>query len=386
MKKKNTLSFRSEISAQTKRVVIKLGSQAITYDHGGVDLEKLTKIVRDVATLHQHGLEVVLVSSGAIHSGRAHLPPQKNPSIDYLQACSALGQPILMRIYSELFQQYQIQCAQVLLTHDDLKDRTRYLNIRQTLNKLLQHHIIPILNENDSVSFAEISVGDNDQLAALITEVLEADVLCLLTGPDGLYNQDPHNPDPLSPTVIHYDQVPFDKNFEEVKLLSKSQAGRGGMRTKLMAVRKLTPLGIGVIMSTYKDPSPILRALTESSGSYFFPAPQKLLSGRKSWLLALVKNYCFLEIDEGAFKAIERGASLLPSGIKSLHGSFKRGDCVGLQYQDLPFAVGLSEYDSDHVQKIMGRQGHEIHQILGYFITAVVIHRDNLALRKILCK
>lgn len=381
--------FRPEISS-LKRIVVKLGSSAVTRDRGGINRAALQMLCADIAWLHGQGIEVVLVSSGAIHAGRALLPPKaksdEEEPIDYLQACSAVGQPVLMHAYSELFATAGMKVAQVLLTHDDFANRVRNINARNTLLQLLQQNVLPILNENDSVSYREITVGDNDQLAAMAAAMINADLLLMLTTPDGVYDKDPTEGD-----AKHFPNVPVADQLKQLKLSTKSGAGRGGMRTKLYAVRKMVPIGIPVVIATHKSlaaercpgPNAIKRALTETVGTYFEAATRDVAKNERDfWLLTTAKFHFAIHVDEGAFKALGRSASLLPKGVISAKGDFKRGDCVAVVYKGEPVAVGLVEYDCDEVNKIAGKNASEIEGILGHYHADSVILGKNLARRK----
>lgn len=371
------LKFRPELKATPKRIVIKVGSAAITGESGDIDLRSLQKIAADLAHFAQNGIEVVLVSSGAINAGRSFLEnPARKKDISYLQACSAVGQPLLMASYQKEFGKFGLMTAQVLLTHDDLKNRTRNLNTRNTILKLMGQKIIPILNENDSVSFEEITVGDNDQLAAMVTELIDANVLVLLTGPDGLYDQDPG-----LPGARHFSSLQFHEDLKEIKTISKSAVGRGGMATKLLAVKKLTGVGIPVIVATYKRESPVSFSLFQQGGTFFFPRTMVGKNRRKAWISTIVKHKAIVIVDEGAGNALKKNGSLLPIGIKDSHGHFKRGDVVNIKCAGKIIAVGISEYDSKEIKIVMGKKSSEIFSLLGSCPSDVIIHRDNMFIK-----
>ncbi|HYX37359.1 MAG TPA: glutamate 5-kinase [Oligoflexus sp.] len=371
-----TIQLRSEWPGQCQRLVIKIGSAALAHPETGVDQHKIEQIIHDCFRLLQAGMEVIVVSSGAISIGRRHMPVPADGSIAYLQACSAVGQPLLMRCYTQAFHHHHKQCAQVLLTHEDMRDSKRKLNLKNMMNKMLQAGITPILNENDSVSYAEITVGDNDQLAAMVTEVMEADGLVILTSPDGLYDRDPGLGEAQ---ILH--KVAYDEGFGKLNLAGKSSAGRGGMITKLEAVRKLTPLGIPVILATFKKDQPVLAAL-EGGGTFFEGSPQATQKARHRWLTASARLGAKIKIDRGAGEAVLNNSSLLPSGIHHVEGSFKRGDCVKILCGNRVVALGLVEYSAAELRKIQGRQSQEISRILGYCPSKVAIHKDNLVIRE----
>ncbi|PIR21014.1 MAG: glutamate 5-kinase [Deltaproteobacteria bacterium CG11_big_fil_rev_8_21_14_0_20_47_16] len=259
----NSIKWRSELKKKPKRLVIKLGSSAVTRDGGGVDFDKLHNILADVSYLLNQGVQVVIVSSGAIHTGRAFLKTRKN-EISMLQALSAVGQPMLMSAYHDFFAKRGFQCAQILLTHEDFRSSLRYKNARNTLNRLLENFVVPVLNENDTVSYSEITVGDNDQLAALTCKMTQPDVLVILTGTDGLCDRDPKK---KGATIIP--SVKHGEKLKGVLVSGRSAMGRGGMKTKLEAIRKTTGMRIPVILSNYRHKSPVLEALTRDAGTFF---------------------------------------------------------------------------------------------------------------------
>lgn len=370
------MNWRRELKSRPQCLAIKLGSSAITADAGGIDRVKLHQILQDVLTLNDLGLKTIIISSGAIHAGRAHLPALPEHEISNLQALSAVGQPLLMSAYHDFLAQHGRLCAQVLLTHDDFKNRTRYFNAQSTIKTLLAHNVIPILNENDTVSFSEITVGDNDQLAAMASQMLGVDLLLILTGSDGLFDRDPQDP-----TAVRIPEVQFLDTLDHIKTLTKSAAGRGGMKTKLDAIRKVTPLGIPVVLSSYRRQTPILSALQDSIGT-FFHAEKKHREQRKGWLLTTVKHNAAVKIDAGAQAALLKSASLLPSGIMSVQGTFHRGDCIAIRHKNKTIAVGISEYDSRDIKKIAGKKVSEIQTTLGYCTAEEIIHRNNLVLKE----
>jgi glutamate 5-kinase len=370
------ISLRPELPQRCKRVVVKIGSAALANPATGVDLGKIEQIVSDCHALHAAGMEVVLVSSGAIQIGRMTLAQPPDLSVDYLQACSAIGQPTLMACYTQAFAAHRLNCAQVLLTHEDIRSRRRSLNLQNMMQRLLESGVVPILNENDSVSFAEITVGDNDQLAAMVTEMLAADCLVILSTPDGLYEQDP--------TASLAQVIPFvryNESFEGVSLVGKTAAGRGGMRTKLEAVRKLTPLGVPVIIATFKHPTPVRQALA-GGGTFFEGSPAPEHNARQRWLVSSARLGAIIKIDQGACHALLHKGSLLPSGIVAVEGNFGRGDCVQVVWGRQTVGTGRVEYSAAELRRIQGRQSHEIAEILGYCPAKVAIHRDHLVVRE----
>jgi glutamate 5-kinase len=375
-----TIKLRKEIKLRPKRIVVKLGSLAVTKDSGGVDKRRISKIVEDISFLKNSGIEIVLVSSGAINAARNMQVSFKDGNTgegtSTLQSLSAIGQPYLFSIFSNAFQRKGFTVGQALLTHEDFKKRKRSLNIKNTINTLLANNVMPILNENDTVSFEEISLGDNDQLAAMIAELVEADLLLMLTTTDGVYNSPPGTKNSKLLKIVEYGD-----SLKEVKLNSGSSVGRGGMKTKLWAVNKCTPLGISVIISSFKKKSPISRALTESIGT-FFRSKHIEKNMKKGWLLTTVKANSVVKIDDGAFKALCKGSSLLAAGIIASDGTFQRGDCIGIKHKSKIIAVGISEFSSKDVKLIHGLKNSEIKKVLGEKSPKVVLHRNNLFLKE----
>jgi len=362
------------------RIVVKVGSLAVTDENGGVSEKKIKSIVSDLHELKESGYLPILISSGAINTGRllVEKPDEKKMMISYQQAAAAVGQPILMKAYIDALSFYNWPCAQILVTHEDFKERKRFLNIRNTINRLLQNGILPIVNENDTVSFEEITVGDNDQLAVMMTEASDAEKLILLSEADGLYDKNPKEPD-----AKRFEEVDFRDDFSSVKIATKTSVGRGGMETKLKAVRKLTPLGVDVILGTFLTEKAISRLLLHKGGTTFKGNPVRQKSRRKSWLSTIVKNDCYVVVDEGAANALlDAHTSLLPVGIKKVQGRFKRGEVVQIRHKSRILAVGLTEYDYKELDLIKGKKSSEINTLIPYAHSKVAIHKDNLLLKK----
>ena len=383
---RNVESLRQELEFRNpKRLVVKIGSAAITRNEGGVDEERLKAIIEDLSYLRKQGIEVIIVSSGAIHAGKPLLKETdcisfkgklgKN-NVSFLQACSSIGQPILMEWYRRLFSEAAILCSQVLLIHDDFQHRKRFLNIRNTLFTLLKNDIIPILNENDSVSFEEITLGDNDQLAAKVATLIEADLMVILSKPDGLYDRDPSEPE-----AEFQRSILFDDPLSHVSTKGKTSVGRGGMETKLKAIQHVTRYGIPVLLGSYLERKPILRLLSEQNGSFFHPSHEGKTPARKLWISSISKGNMWIDIDSGASAAVKGGSSLLPSGIRGISSGIERGDCVQIKSMGSVVGVGLSEYSSSDLEAIKGLHSSKIQETLGFFHSDVVIHRDNLVIQ-----
>ncbi len=361
------------------RIVIKVGSLAITDETGGVSPSKVQALVTELQSLKALGVVPILVSSGAINSGRGFIqrPEEKKMMISFQQASAAVGQPLLMKAYIDALSASGAHCAQILVTHEDFKDRKRFLNIRNTINRLLANDVLPIVNENDTVSFAEITVGDNDQLAVMITEATDSEKLVLLTEADGLFNKNPKELD-----AQRFDEVDFKDDFSGVRFAAKTSVGRGGMDTKLKAVRKLTPLGVDVIIGTFLVESPITRLLERRGGTLFKGNPEKQTSRRKCWLSTIVKNDAWVVVDDGCVKALsDKNTSLLPIGIKKVHGLFRRGDVIQVKNKNKTVAIGISEFDYREMELIKGKKSLDISELIEHAPSKVAIHKDNLLLK-----
>ncbi len=361
-----------------KRVVVKIGSNILAYGMEGLDTKRVSSIARDVTEVQDAGYDVVIVSSGAIAAGMKKLGLKDKPKdIKLKQAAAAVGQSSLMWAYERSFGDYGKKVAQILLTRDDFSDRKRYINSKNTLLTLLLYRIIPIINENDTVATDEIKFGDNDHLASLVANLIEAEKLIILSDVEGLYTEDPRHS--LKAKLIDY--------VEEITPELEKRAGgagsiisTGGMYSKLLAAKRSVNHGIMVhIISGRKDG--LLKSLIggEQAGTTFRPKKEKL-SSRKGWIADGSRSKGSITIDDGAVKAlIEGGKSLLPSGIISVHGDFDTGDAVYcLDSKGDRIAKGLTNYSSSEIVKIKGRKTTEIEKILGYKYSDEAIHRDNL--------
>ena len=363
---------------KVRRLVVKVGSGLITSPGEGLDGKRLGALATDIAALVADRREVALVTSGAIVAGAARLGLARGPrSIPEKQAAAAVGQSSLMWHYEQAFKRHGIKVGQVLLTGQDISDRGRYLNARNTLLALLDFGVLPIVNENDTVAVDEIKVGDNDNLAALVAHLIDAQLLVLLTDVDGLYTGDPRR----DPTARRLETV--EAVTEEVQRFVFDEAGRvsvGGMSTKLEAAQKAAASGIGMVIASGREPGTLGRLIRgEPVGTYFLPRDDRL-AARKRWIAFAVPPQGRLMVDAGARKALtERGKSLLPSGLVSVEGDFSAGEVVALAEPDGPeFARGLVNYDAGELRKIRGAKTGEIEKALGYKGLAEVIHRDNL--------
>ena len=365
-----------------KRIVVKVGTSTLTAGGKQLNLARMVELVRQIAHLRSIGHQMVLVSSGGIAAGcEAMAYPDLAHFLPAKQMLAAIGQPRLMAIYTQLFTLYQQQIAQVLLTRDDLADRRRYLNARNTLEALLGYGIIPIINENDTIATEEIRFGDNDNLSALVANVLEADLLLLLTDQDGLLTADPGK-DPDAALIPRVDQSEIPAEVLSAARDSGKGLGTGGMASKLQAADLARHSGTAVIIANGAIDQVITRIIAgESLGTYFIPLGSHPES-RKRFLLAGINAASGgLVVDDGAVRALRTGGSLLPVGIVLTVGEFSRGQSVTLRdQQDHTVAVGLVNYDMEDVSRILGKQSDEIEDVLGYTYGSEVVHHNNLVL------
>ncbi|WP_243370284.1 glutamate 5-kinase [Geotalea sp. SG265] len=370
--------MRKEILKKVKRVVIKIGSGVITSVGNGLDMERIKDLAAELVGFREHGIEVILVSSGAVAAGRRELGLADRPrTIPQKQAAAAIGQSKLMRAYEENFAGHGIKVAQLLLTRDDLASRPRFLNARATIDTLLECGIIPIINENDTVAVDEIKFGDNDNLSALVTNLVEAQLLVILTDIDGFHTADPRT-DPAA-KLIHLIRS-ITKETERAAGGSGTSVGTGGMATKIAAAKKVGRSGVPALMINGRQPGNLERVLTgEEVGTLFLPA-EVSLNRRKHWIAYTQRTVGRVFVDSGAFKVLsQQGRSLLPSGVIRVEGKFDRGACVRICTPDgTEFARGITDYSSREMELIAGHKSAEIEGILGYRYGDDVIHRDNL--------
>lgn len=365
--------------ADSRRWVIKIGSAMITENGRGLNHHAIASWVEQIAKLREAGKEILLVSSGAVAEGMARIGWTKRPrALHKLQAAAALGQMGLIQHFESCFKQHNIHTAQVLLTHEDLCNRQRYLNARSTLKTLLELGAIPIINENDTVATDEIRFGDNDTLGALVCNLVAADTLVLLTDQQGLYNQDP-------------------RYNENAKLISESNAsnrdllsmagdggalGQGGMRTKITAAQRAARSGANTIIAPGAEENILQKIAQGKNIGTLLSADNEPISARKQWLANQLKISGKLYLDTGASKVIQQsGVSLLAVGVSKVEGDFQRGEVVScISNEGSEIARGLVNYDANESQKIKGKTSEKFESILGYVDEAELIHRDNLVL------
>jgi len=369
---------RQEWAPRTRRLVVKIGSRILVNEHQGLDEARLASLVAQMAEQRKAGRQVVCVSSGAVAAGLRELGFKQRPSdLPSVQAAAAIGQARLMQVYRNLFAQHGFNVAQVLLTHADLRSRERHLNARNTFNTLLEHGIIPIVNENDTVSVEEIRFGDNDQLSALVAMLVQADLLLMLTTTEGLLTKPPEQAGELIPHVAK-----VTKEVTAIAGAPTSTLSLGGMRSKVLAAEMVTRAGERVVIANGYVDGVIGKVLAgEAIGTLFEPRTEKL-GGRKRWIAFFDHPKGTIHIDAGAVTAMTaKGRSLLPVGVTSVEGSFGRGEPVRVLGPDgAEIGRGLVNFSADEVRRIAGQKSERIAEILGRHEYEEVVHRDNLVL------
>ena len=368
----------TDLLKSTKRVVAKVGSALVTNGGAGLDRSAIARWASDVAALRASGVEVVFVSSGAVAEGMARLGWSERPkAMPELQAAAAVGQMGLVNVYEQAFAAHGLHTAQVLLTHEDLADRKRYLNARSTLLALLKHNVIPIINENDTVTTDEIRFGDNDTLGALVANLVDAQALVLLTDQRGLYTADPRK-DPAA-QFISVGRAD-DAQYEAMAGGTGTGISRGGMLTKILAARRAANTGIHTVIASGHEPDVLQRLLKGESIGTLLYAPEPSRAKRKSWLADHLQLRGRVTLDAGATKALLHGGkSLLPIGVVAVTGDFERGEVIGcVDEAGRELARGLSNYSASETLRIMRKPSSEIESVLGYVDDDELIHRDNL--------
>jgi glutamate 5-kinase len=373
---------RNDILKHAKRILVKIGSGVLTGGNG-LDLTIIENIVDEIAAFTGKGYQFVVVSSGAIASGRHRMGlTHRLLSLPEKQAAAAIGQGRLMRVYANAFGKHNLIVAQMLLTMSDLTDRTRFLNTRNTLNTLLEWGVIPVINENDTVAVEEIKFGDNDNLASMMANIMEANILINLTNTDGLFDRNPKDTKKKS-TLIPLVREITDA-IEEAASTEADPVGMGGMKSKVMAAKKVTAFGIPFIIAPGKKKGVLSDIFAgKNVGTLFLPMDAHLKS-KKHWIAYTLRSRGKLHVDEGAKLAITRqGKSLLPGGVLSVEGNFSVGDPVScIDEHGEVFAKGLVNYSSVDIDKIKGLKTAKIKQVLGGHPYDEIIHRDNMAVSK----
>ena len=376
---KNPQINRKKIFSQYRRVVIKVGSAVLTLSDQGLDQKRISNLASDISFIMDLGHEVIIVSSGAIAAGLAKLGLKKTKGmpLSLKQAAAAIGQSGLMQAYEKTFAAYGRKIAQVLLTREDLSNRTRFLNARNTIQTLLNYGVIPVINENDTVSVDEIKFGDNDNLSGMVTHLADAELLVILSDVDGLYTADPRV-DSSAKLIPLVEKITAE--MERAAGDTLTAVGLGGMQSKLTTAKKVGAYGTYMVIVNGKK-NGVLRALFDGAdvGTFFLPKTKKQDS-RKHWIAYTVKCSGQITIDDGGKDAlVNRGKSLLPGGVIKVEGSFKRGDCVNcVDANGDIFARGLVKYSSTELDLIKGIKTAQIESVLGYKDYDEVIHRDDL--------
>ncbi|HLS21480.1 MAG TPA: glutamate 5-kinase [Paenalcaligenes sp.] len=370
------------VAAEAQRLVIKVGSSLVTNQGKGLDIEAVNQWCSQIATLHQQHKQIVLVSSGAVAEGIARLGWTRRPkAMNELQAAAAVGQMGLVQAYEVAFARYGIRTAQILLTHEDLTDRRRYLNARSTLFTLLGLGVVPIVNENDTVVTDEIALGDNDTLGALVTNLIEAETLIILTDQQGLYDADPRS----NPAARLIEQARAgDPELEEMAGGAGTTIGTGGMLTKVLAAKRAANSGGHTIIASGKTEGVLTRlAQGERIGTELL-ATLPVRSARERWLVDHLRVRGRVTLDEGALQALTKGhKSLLPIGVIRVEGEFERGDVVAcVDQHGVEYGRGLINYSSTDTRRIMGQPSKKIADILGSMSAAELMHRDNMVVER----
>ena len=380
MRRRRMNPMNRQTLPNSRRWVIKVGSSLVTAKGQGLDRVAIADWCAQIAALRAQGRQIVLVSSGAVAEGMARLGIKKRPALLHeLQATAAVGQMGLVRAYESEFEKHGLRAAQILLTHEDVADRGRYLNARGTFSTLLDFGVVPVVNENDTVSTDEIRLGDNDTLGALTVNLIQADLLVILTDQDGLFDSDPRsNPD--AKLVSEADLA--DPRLVGMAGESKGVLGRGGMRTKLNAAYTAARSGGATVIAHGREPDALLRiARGEALGTLLKPA-EAPMAARKRWIAGQMQVRGRLHLDEGAARVVrEQGKSLLPVGVRRIEGEFERGDLVScLDPLGREIARGLVNYGVGEANKILGAKSEEVLARLGALAEPELVHRDNLIL------
>lgn len=373
------LSYRKELLGDINKIVVKIGTTSINQDEGKLSRAFLDSIASQVSKLHSIGKKVVVVSSGSIGLGVDVLDLDSRPrEIPVRQAAAAVGQSVLMQEWNNAFNKYGLKVAQLLLTYESFSNRLTYLNLRNSMHTLLSYGVIPIINENDPICVHEIEAtfGDNDKLSAMVASKTEADLLIILSDIDGLYDKNPHNNHDAKLLHLVEEITPEVESFGGNPTSLK---GVGGMRTKIMAAKICGLAGCHTIIASSKENDILLRVLDGEEIGTLFLANKEVHKNRIRWIL-LSKSCGSVEVDEGAKEAIKNSMSLLPSGIVSVNGDFRRGDIIEIKSKGESFAKGITDYSSSELAKIKGQHTNQITDILGYKNYNHVIKKENIGL------
>lgn len=365
-----------------KLLVVKVGSSLVTAEGRGIDQTALDNWAAQIAQIKQQGVEVILVSSGAIAEGVKRLGWAKRPSaINELQAAAAVGQMGIAQAYERAFSVHQLHTAQILLTHEDLSDRMRYLNAKSTLKTLLSQNIVPVINENDTVTTDEIKLGDNDTLGALVTNLVDADALIILTDQHGLYDSDPRK----NPQAQFIHEIAANHpELENMAGGAGTGVGTGGMYTKVLAAKRAALSGANTVVASGREPKVLQRLVAGERVGTLFTSDLSRVNARKQWLLGHIQISGSVNIDAGAVAALlAKNGSLLPVGVVRVNGHFHRGELIAvLDESGKEVARGLANYGSVEAAKLLRCHANEIEAKLGYVFEDELIHRDNLVLHR----
>ena len=367
---------------QANCIVIKVGSSLVTNNGEGLDRQAIAAWAEQIAALNKMGRQIVLVSSGAVAEGMQRLGLRKRPTaVNELQAAAAVGQMGLVQMYESCFSQHGLHTAQVLLTHDDLSDRKRYLNARSTLRTLLSLGVIPIINENDTVVTDEIRFGDNDTLGSLVANLIEADVLVILTDQSGLYSADPRKD---KQAVLIQQALAGDAELEKMAGGAGSAVGTGGMLTKILAAKRAARSGAGTIIASGREPEVLLKLAQGQSIGTHLRAGQGKLQAKQQWMADHLQLRGSVMVDAGAaHKLCQEGKSLLPIGMTAVEGDFSRGDVIAIRdAQGVEIGRGLANYAAAEARLLCRKPSHEFETLLGYTAEPEMVHRDNLILSR----
>lgn len=365
------------------RIVAKAGTSLLTRDGGHLNSEVMGSLVKQIAHLQRQGVEMMLVTSGAVAAGRQVLRvPQEGRNLPFRQVLAAVGQGHLIHAYEQLFRSHDIPVAQALLSRRDLSDRLGYLNVRNTLLGLLEHRVVPIINENDVVAVEELTgevFGDNDTLSAMVANLVDADLLVMLGEVEGLYTADP-NLDPGARLITTVER--FDEEIETMGGPSWGNKGRGGMTTKLDAARLATASSVSVVIANGRQPDVLIKLAEGESIGTSFPSTTSKMESRKRWMLSGLSTKGEIVVDQGAVDALrQRGRSLLPAGVTEILGSFERGDIVAvLDARRAQIGCGITNYSSTEMAQIKGVRSNRIAEILGHQYGDEAVHRNNMVI------
>ena len=374
-------STRELLLKNVQKIVVKVGTSTLTKSDGQLNIEKIKKIVLELSNLSDKGYDVALVTSGAVGAGMGMLNmPERPKTLSEKQAVSAVGQVSLMHLYQTLFQEHNKVIGQLLLTKGEFSDRRRYLNVRNVCNTFFDKKIIPVINENDAIVADELKVGDNDTMSALVSGLIDADLVIILSDIDGLYNKNPQKYDDAKLIELVGDITEDVKNMAGRE---GSKFGTGGMITKIIAAEMATKIGTNLVIANGDDPKNITRVVEKENIGTLFVRKNKKISSKKYWLAYGTNKKGIVTVDEGAEKALLSGKSLLPVGIKSVEGRFDEGAVIKIEnLKKEIIATGITNYSSDEIEVIKGKQSEEIEGILGYQYHADVVHIDNMLVNK----